>query len=51
MDNLIAQNIQTHSGWGIEMTQFKINQSQNMFLELTITGISFQHIDTQKVKM
>ena len=32
------------------MTQLKINQSQNLFLELTITGISFQPIDTQKVK-
>ena len=50
MDKLIAHNIQIHSGWGIEMTQLKINQSQNLFLELTITGISFQPIDTQKVK-
>lgn len=50
MDNLIAQNIQIHSGWGIEMTQFKIDQSQNLFLELTIPRISFQPIDTQKVK-
>jgi hypothetical protein len=51
MDNLIAQNTQIHSGWGMEMTQFKIDQSQNLFLELTITARSFQPIDTQKVKL
>lgn len=50
MNKLIAQNIQIHSGWGIEMTQLKINQSQILFLELTIIGISFQPIYTQKVK-
>ena len=50
MDKLIAQNFQIHSGLGIEMIQLKNNQSQNLFLELTITGISFQSIDTQKVK-
>ena len=33
------------------MTQFKIDQSQILFLELTINGISFQPIDTQKVKL
>jgi hypothetical protein len=35
----------------MEMTQFKIDQSQNLFLELTITATSFQPIDTQKVKL
>ena len=39
IDKLIVQNIQIHSGWGIEMTRLKINQSQNLFLELTITRI------------
>jgi hypothetical protein len=51
MDKLIVQNIQIHSGWGIEMTQFTIDQSQILFLGLTINRISFQPIDTRKVKL
>lgn len=49
--NLIAQNIPIHSGWGMEMTQFKIDHLKNLVLELTITGLSFQPIDPQKVKV
>ena len=45
MGNLIAQNIPIHSGLGKEMAQFKIDHLQNLFLELTITGLSFQPID------
>src|SRR5918994_130621 len=51
MGNLIAQNIPIHSGWGMEMTQFKIDHLENLVLELTITGLSFQPIDPQKVKV
>ena len=50
MGNLIVQNTPSHSGWGMEMTQFKIDYLQNLFLESTITGLSFQPIDPQKVK-
>lgn len=56
MGNLIAQNIPIHSGLGKEMAQFKIDHLQNLpftkfVLELTITGLSFQPIDPQKVKV
>ena len=51
MGNLIAQNIPIHSGLGKEMAQFKIDHLQNLFLELTITGLSFQPINPQKVKV
>ena len=33
------------------MTQFKIDDLQNLLLELTISGLSFQLIDPQKVKV
>ncbi len=51
MGNLIAQNITYRSGWRMEMTQFKIDHLQNLILELTITGLSFQSVDPQKVKV
>ena len=49
--NLIAPNTPIHSRQGMEMTQFKIDHLQNLLLELTISGLSFQLIDPQKVKV
>ena len=49
--NLIALNTPIHSRYGMEMTQFKIDHLQNLLLELTISGLSFQLIDPQKVKL
>ena len=49
--NLIAPNIPIHSRYGMEMTQFKIDHLQNLLLELTISGLSFQLLDPQKVKV
>jgi len=51
MGNLIAQNISYRSGWRMEMIQFKIDHLQNLILELTLTGLSFQPVDPQKVKV
>jgi hypothetical protein len=35
----------------MEITQFKIDHLQNLLLELTISGLSLQFIDPQKVKV
>jgi hypothetical protein len=35
----------------MEITQFKIDHLQNLLLELTISGLSLQLIDPQKVKV